>query len=101
MHAASDGRSSGRGWGERTMNHQKVILAIAAVVAAGAKLGAAGVVYVGTDRDAGVSQAVVVDRGALAHTTQLLPLDKQGSLIGEGSADAQLAQVLFNLEAAL
>jgi len=50
---------------------------------------------------AGVSEAVVVEGHALAHTTQILPLDKAGQVVGEGSADAQLAQALFNLETAL
>ena len=69
--------------------------AVAQVVAAGP------VEYVGADEQSGSSRAVVVDGRALAHTGQVLPLDKQGKVIGEGSADAQLAQVLFNLEAAL
>ncbi|MBL8796105.1 MAG: RidA family protein [Planctomycetia bacterium] len=49
----------------------------------------------------GSSQAVVVDGLALAHTAQLLPFDAQGKLVGKGDPDAQIQQVLNNLEAAL
>jgi len=62
---------------------------------------AASIEYVGENRQAGLSAAVVVEGYALAHTAQLLPLDKQGRVVGEGAVDAQLAQALFNLESAL
>ncbi len=57
--------------------------------------------YVPMDAPAGVSQAVIVDQIPLVHTRQLLPLDGKGKLVGEGSADKQIEQVLANLEAVL
>lgn len=74
---------------------------LAATLLLTAELPAASIAYLGENRQAGLSAAVVVEGCALAHTAQLLPLDKQGRLIGEGSVDAQLAQALFNLETAL
>jgi len=62
---------------------------------------AASVTYLGADESSGSSQAVLVGGHALVYTSQLLPLDKEGNLIGKGSVDTQLAQVIFNLEAAL
>ena len=40
----------------------------------------------------GTSQAVIVAGLPLVHTRQLLPLDSQGKLVGEGSADQQIEQ---------
>ncbi len=57
--------------------------------------------YVPLDAPAGMSQAVIVDQMPLVHTRQLLPLDGDGKLVGEGSADKQISQVLANLEAVL
>lgn len=57
--------------------------------------------YVPLDAPAGMSQAVIVQGFPLVHTRQLLPLDREGKLAGEGSADAQIEQVLNNLEAVL
>jgi enamine deaminase RidA (YjgF/YER057c/UK114 family) len=57
--------------------------------------------YVPLDAPAGMSQAVIVQGFPLVHTRQLLPLDRQGKLVGEGSADQQIEQVLANLEAVL
>jgi len=57
--------------------------------------------YVPLDAPAGMSQAVIVQRMPLVHTRQLLPLDREGKLVGEGSADQQIEQVLANLEAVL
>ena len=48
-----------------------------------------------------MSQAVVVQGQPLVHTRQLLPLDQAGNLVGEGSLDAQVEQVLNNLDAVL
>jgi enamine deaminase RidA (YjgF/YER057c/UK114 family) len=48
-----------------------------------------------------MSQAVIVQGFPLVHTRQLLPVDRQGKLVGEGSADAQIEQVLTNLDALL
>ncbi|MHB8897885.1 MAG: RidA family protein [Thermoguttaceae bacterium] len=57
--------------------------------------------YVSTDDSGGTPQAVVVPRMPLAHTRQLFPLDREGKLVGDGSADRQVQQVLDNLEAVL
>jgi enamine deaminase RidA (YjgF/YER057c/UK114 family) len=57
--------------------------------------------YVPLDAPAGMSQAVVVQGQPLVHTRQLLPLDREGRLVGEGSVDQQIAQALDNLEAVL
>ncbi len=62
---------------------------------------AQSVVYLGPDESSGASQAVAVEGQALVHTCQLLPLDKDGTLVGGDAADAQLAHLLFNLETAL
>src|SRR5205807_2688314 len=43
----------------------------------------------------------VVGAGPLAHTTQLLPLDAEGRLVGTGQPRVQLGQVLDNLASAL
>ncbi|OHB78662.1 MAG: hypothetical protein A2W31_00515 [Planctomycetes bacterium RBG_16_64_10] len=57
--------------------------------------------YVPLDAPAGMSQAVIVQGFPLVHTRQLLPLDSAGTLVGEGSADQQIEQVLTNLAAVL
>ncbi|MBN2474031.1 MAG: hypothetical protein JXB62_05455 [Pirellulales bacterium] len=57
--------------------------------------------YVALDAPAGMSQAVVVQGFPLVYTRQLLPLDGEGKLVGEGSADEQIEQALDNLEAVL
>lgn len=57
--------------------------------------------FVDPHEKTGSCQAVVVDRLALAHTAQLLPLDSAGRLVGKDDPDAQIQQVLNNLEAAL
>ena len=57
--------------------------------------------YFPLDAPAGMSQAVVVQGLPLVYTRQLLPLDRQGRLVGEGSADKQSEQVLANLESVL
>ncbi len=57
--------------------------------------------YVPLDAPAGMSQAVIVQGLPLVHTRQLLPLDREGKLVGEGSADKQIEQVLDNLDAVL
>jgi enamine deaminase RidA (YjgF/YER057c/UK114 family) len=63
--------------------------------------GAPGLRYVGRDRTSEASLAVVVDNLPLAHTTQLLPLDAAGKLIGKDQPAAQIEQVLANLQAVL
>lgn len=57
--------------------------------------------YLPLDAPAGMSQAVVVQGLPLVYTRQLLPLDCGGKLVGEGSVDRQIEQVLANLEAVL
>lgn len=57
--------------------------------------------YVPLDAAAGAPQAVVVEGAPLVYTRQLLPLDREGKLVGEGSADKQIEQVLDNLQAVL
>jgi enamine deaminase RidA (YjgF/YER057c/UK114 family) len=57
--------------------------------------------YVPLDAPAGMSQAVIVQRMPLVYTRQLLPLDREGKLVGADSADQQIEQVLANLEAVL
>lgn len=57
--------------------------------------------YVPLDAPAGMSQAVIVQNVPLVHTRQLLPLDAAGKLVGAGSADQQIEQVLTNLETVL
>jgi enamine deaminase RidA (YjgF/YER057c/UK114 family) len=53
------------------------------------------------DAETGVSLAAIVDDLPLAHTAQLLPLDKQGELVGGADAAAQAVQVFKNLGSAL
>ncbi len=57
--------------------------------------------YLPLDAPAGMSQAVIVQGLPLVHTRQLLPLDREGKVVGEGSADQQIEQALANLEAVL
>ena len=63
--------------------------------------GKEAVQYVPLDAPAGMSQAVIVQGAALVHTRQLLPLDRDGKLVGDGSVDKQIEQVLANLETVL
>ena len=65
------------------------------------KAAASSIEYVPMDAPAGMSQAVIVQGFPLVHTRQLLPLDPAGKLVGEGSVDKQIQQVLDNLEAVL
>jgi len=57
--------------------------------------------YFPLDAPAGMSQAVVVEGHPLVHTRQLLPLDREGKMVGEDSVDKQVEQVLDNLDAVL
>jgi 2-iminobutanoate/2-iminopropanoate deaminase len=57
--------------------------------------------YVPLDAPAGMSQAVIVEGRALVHTRQLLPLDRDGKILGKDSLDKQIEQVLDNLDAVL
>jgi enamine deaminase RidA (YjgF/YER057c/UK114 family) len=83
------------------MSGYKILLATIAACVTAQIVAAGPVEYIGADEQSGSSRAVAVDGQALAHTGQVLPLDKQGQVIGPDSADTQLAQVLFNLETAL
>jgi len=84
------------------MNRYRILLATIIVTWAVTQIVTAGPVeYLGADEESGSSRAVVVEGHALAHTGQVMALDKQGGMIGEGSVDTQLAHALFNLEAAL
>ncbi len=76
-------------------------LANVAVCLAAEETAEPSVRYLPLDAPAGMSQAVVVEGAPLAFTRQLLPLDAEGKLVGEGSADQQIEQVLTNLEAVL
>src|SRR5688572_5451758 len=56
---------------------------------------------IGPSEATGSSQAVVVGEAPLAHTTQLLPLDKKGGLVGKGDINRQVSQVMDNMALAL
>jgi enamine deaminase RidA (YjgF/YER057c/UK114 family) len=90
-----------QGQGALLMNALRILLAMSLLSLAGRTATAASLTYVGAAERSGTSQAAVVEGYALAHTGQMLPLDKQGTLIGEEIPSAQLPQVLFNLETAL
>jgi enamine deaminase RidA (YjgF/YER057c/UK114 family) len=53
------------------------------------------------DAQSGTSAAVSVGNLPLAHTAQMLPLDKSGALIGKGDVSIQSAKVLSNIAAVL
>ena len=57
--------------------------------------------YFPLDAPAGMSQAVVVEGHPLVHTRQLLPLDREGKIVGGNSVDKQVEQVLDHLDAVL
>lgn len=57
--------------------------------------------YVVLDAPAGTSRAVVVQGQSLVHTRQLLPLDRDGKLVGKDSLDQQIEQTLDNVDAVL
>ena len=57
--------------------------------------------YVPLDAPAGAARAVVVEGYPLVHTRQLLPLDGDGKLVGDRSAEKQIEQVLANLQTVL
>lgn len=66
-----------------------------------AAYGADGLRYVGAGAERGASRAVIVGDVPLAHAAQLLPLDNQGRIVGEGDVAAQAEQVLSNLATSL
>lgn len=57
--------------------------------------------YFPLDAPPGMAQAVAVENLPLVYTRQLLPLDAEGKLVGEGSAEKQIEQVLANLRTVL
>jgi enamine deaminase RidA (YjgF/YER057c/UK114 family) len=57
--------------------------------------------YMAMDAPAGSSRAVVVQGVPLVHTRQLLPEDRDGKIVGEGSVDKQIEQLLANIDAVL
>lgn len=58
----------------------------------------AGVEYLASPSDAGLSEAVIVDGVALAHTAQVFPLDAVGKAVAPAE---QLKQAVLNLQTAL
>jgi neutral ceramidase len=56
---------------------------------------------IGTGPFPGTAKAVTVDGARLAHTRQILPLDRAGNIAGQGSAEAQVNYVFDNLERVL
>ena len=57
--------------------------------------------YLPLDAPDGMSQAVIVDNQPLVHTRQLVAADNKGKIVGIGSVDEQVEQVLNNLDAVL
>jgi enamine deaminase RidA (YjgF/YER057c/UK114 family) len=57
--------------------------------------------YFAMDAPEGMSQAVAVGGHPLVYTRQLMPLDAEGNLVGEGEVEKQIDQVLSNLAAVL
>src|SRR4051794_11516328 len=82
----------------------KCFVLICALVVGALKvaLGASdGVIHFGVDPTSGLASAVVVKDCPLVFTSQLLPSDVHGELIGEGDAAAQTDQVLQSLDRVL
>jgi enamine deaminase RidA (YjgF/YER057c/UK114 family) len=57
--------------------------------------------YLEPDSDSGTSAAVLVGPCALAHTSQMLPIDADGKLVGKDDALRQTEQALANVMRAL
>ena len=57
--------------------------------------------YSGSSNLRGTSDAVIVKDVPLVHTTQFLPLNKSGNLVGQGNLNNQIAQVFSNISAIL
>lgn len=57
--------------------------------------------FIQPDAKTGTSLAVVVGDAPLVHTSQLLPLDRKGQLVGKDRPAEQIAKVLDNLSLAL
>jgi enamine deaminase RidA (YjgF/YER057c/UK114 family) len=69
--------------------------------ASGKEAASASIEYLPLDAPAGMSQAVIVEGLPLVHTRQLVPVDREGRMVGAGSVDKQVEQVLNNLDAVL
>ena len=69
--------------------------------ASGKEATSASIQYLPLDAPAGMSQAVIVEGQPLVHTRQLVPVDREGKLVGAGSVEKQVEQVLNNLQAVL
>ncbi len=57
--------------------------------------------YVDPRENSGMSMAVTVDDVPLAHTSQMLPLDQNGDLVGSGDLSEQYDRVMQNLRQSL
>jgi enamine deaminase RidA (YjgF/YER057c/UK114 family) len=69
--------------------------------ASGMEATRASIHYLPLDAPAGMSQAVIVQGQPLVHTRQLLPVDREGKIVGAGAVEKQVEQVLNNLQAVL
>ncbi|MDR6783929.1 enamine deaminase RidA (YjgF/YER057c/UK114 family) [Pedobacter africanus] len=57
--------------------------------------------YIGNSKYTGGALAVVAGKAPLAHTTQLLPADKNGKIVGKANPGLQLKQLFENADLAL
>jgi len=57
--------------------------------------------YLGSANFPGATDAVIVDDIPLVHTTQFLPFDKSGNIVGTGDINTQINQVFFNISSSL
>ncbi len=96
-------REGGFAWRALTVSAAFVVLAATAAVAAGGAQdhGAVKLRTIGSDTARGVSDAVVVDDGALVHTALLFPDTATGEQAPSADAGAQVASVLRTLERVL
>ena len=69
--------------------------------ASGKEAAGASIQYLPLDAPAGMSQAVVVEGQPLVHTRQLVSVDREGKMVGIGSVEKQVEQILDNLQAVL
>ena len=77
-----------------------IVVCLAAMSCEACSQAADGWRSIGRDPQTGAAQAVLVDGGVLAYTTQFLPVSVKGDLIG-GDAETQTATVLAHLDGAL
>ena len=57
--------------------------------------------YLGSANFPGATDAVIVDDIPLVHTTQFLPFDKSGNIVGTDDINTQINQVFFNISSSL